>query len=569
MKRVVCLFLICMIALSGGYVLAEQAEKIRIECKEGVIGVDGSANPEYALREVSLQMIGPLEQEMTLEEAVEKPEINQPGSLSQTVFRQINTEADGTFSYKFYPQENNKFYILAIRMPDMKKPFSVAVLNITEELKLEILQALNAAGSVDDIQMLFENKAYHNALVFGVPVFNALQEEANKEKVYSAVYRSKMEKPFESLEGVYRTIVRETAAVMLINESTDLEVARIAAEENLPLTEQILYPEYREMEEDKRNAVFQRLTGEGFLNPAALLSAFSQAIFLQKLQDEIYVSNLTTLLTEYADVFGINLQGYEKKTNKVNREIYGQYFKTIAELNRAIEKVKPDSDGGTGSVPSGGGGGGGGGKGSGNGYGAPPSSENVTVAEPRPEPDGKVEFSDLSGVPWAEKAIYALVRRGSLSGTGNGKFEPERAVTREEFVKMLVCAFNKDGQADIRHTFLDSQPKDWSYPYIAAALKLGWIKGISETKFGVGESLTRQDMAVILDRILQPEAVTVNRIFTDDSEISSYAKGAVYRLKAAEIIQGTDDGCFEPLRSANRAEAAVLLHRILVQSSAV
>lgn len=561
MKRVLCLFLIYMIALGGSCVFAEQQEEIQIKCSNSVIEVEGSLGPELAFREVSLQMIGPLEQELTLEEAAEQPEANQPGSLSKTVFRQINADGSGAFSYKFYPQENNKFYVMAVRTPDIETPYSVVVLNITEELEQEILQALNSAGSAADIQTLFENNTYHNALVFGVPVFNELREDAHKEKVYSTVYQSKTEKPFVSLEGSYRTVVRETAAAMLINESTDPEAARAAAEENLPLAEQILYPEYQAMTEDKRNAVFQRLLGEAFQDPAVLLSAFSQAVFLQELQGETYVNNLTALLTDYADVFGINLQGYDEKASEVNREIRGQYFKTIAELNRAIANVRPDSGSGTGSTSPGGGGGG-----TGSGYSAPPSLGNATVVEPQPEPEEIAEFSDLSGVPWAEDAIYALAQRGILSGTGGGKFEPERAVAREEFVKMLVCALDKE-QPDASHTFLDSQPGDWSYPYIAAAVELGWIKGISETEFGVGEPLSRQDMAVILDRILQPETAAIDMVFTDDSEISEYAKEAVYRLATEGIIQGTDDGNFEPLRPATRAEAAVLLHRILEQPS--
>lgn len=561
MKRVLCLFLIYMIALGGAYVFAEQQEEIQIKCSNSVIEVEGSLGPELAFREVSLQMIGPLEQELTLEEAAEQPEANQPGSLSKTVFRQINADGSGAFSYKFYPQENNKFYVVAVRTPDIETPYSVVVLNITEELEQEILQALNSVGSAADIQTLFENNTYHNALVFGVPVFNELREDAHKEKVYSAVYQSKTEKPFVSLEGSYRTVVRETAAAMLINESTDPEAARAAAEENLPLAEQILYPEYQAMTEGERSAVFQRLLGEAFQDPAVLLSAFSQAVFLQELQGETYVNNLTALLTDYADVFGINLQGYDEKASEVNREIRGQYFKTIAELNRAIANVRPDSGSGTGSTSPGGGGGG-----TGSGYSAPPSLGNATVVEPQPEPEEIAEFSDLSGVPWAEDAIYALAQRGILSGTGGGKFEPERAVAREEFVKMLVCALDKE-QPDASHTFLDSQPGDWSYPYIAAAVELGWIKGISETEFGVGEPLSRQDMAVILDRILQPETAAIDMVFTDDSEISEYAKEAVYRLATEGIIQGTDDGNFEPLRPATRAEAAVLLHRILEQPS--
>ena len=91
------------------------------------------------------------------------------------------------------------------------------------------------------------------------------------------------------------------------------------------------------------------------------------------------------------------------------------------------------------------------------------------------------------------------------------------------------------------------------------------INGLSADTFGVGSEISRQDMAVMIMRILTKNNVAVtetSEMFDDDSLVSDYAKDAVYKVRDAGIIQGYE-GNFNPKNSLTRAEAATVIVRLL------
>ena len=97
----------------------------------------------------------------------------------------------------------------------------------------------------------------------------------------------------------------------------------------------------------------------------------------------------------------------------------------------------------------------------------------------------------------------------------------------------------------------------------------GIVKGISDTMFGTGESITRQDAAVMACRAaeaakLWTEAEIDNsELFFDDSEIDKYAKEAVYTLYSKKVVNGTGNGEFSPKAQMTRAEAAKMIYELL------
>ena len=135
-------------------------------------------------------------------------------------------------------------------------------------------------------------------------------------------------------------------------------------------------------------------------------------------------------------------------------------------------------------------------------------------------------------------------------------------MSREEFVKMLVVAANLTEQN--HYNFADVATDNWAYPYIMKAVTAGIVNGISETEFGVENSISREDMATLAARVLgYSEIVQTSEEFTDIDEISEYAKSSVLLMKEKEIIKGYDDGSFRPKALSTRAEAAVIICRIL------
>lgn len=210
--------------------------------------------------------------------------------------------------------------------------------------------------------------------------------------------------------------------------------------------------------------------------------------------------------------------------------------------------------------------GGGGGGGFGGGYTISdkfvPKKEEVTDI-PANTTDSQKVFNDLNGYEWAEAAINSLFAEGIVNGVAEGRFEPERNITREEFVKLLCEAFDF-GTATSAVVFDDVTENEWFAPYISRAVELGIIKGISETEFGTGALISREDMAVIMYRALSVAGKSVlgeGTDFADGHMVSDYAKDSVSALAGAGIINGIGDGIFAPKGYATRAQAAVIIFR--------
>ena len=190
------------------------------------------------------------------------------------------------------------------------------------------------------------------------------------------------------------------------------------------------------------------------------------------------------------------------------------------------------------------------------------SSKPVII--PPEEVKPSVTFGDIAEAEWAREAIEALAKSGIISGKGDGKFVPNDIVTREEYVKMIVGAFGlleESAESD----FADVSTDRWSYSYIASANKLGIVTGDGDN-FNPAGAMSRQDMAVIVHRMfefLEIEVSGESINFTDDDEVSDYAKEAVSVLSSAGIINGMGDGTFAPKGIVTRAQAAKVIYGLM------
>ena len=197
--------------------------------------------------------------------------------------------------------------------------------------------------------------------------------------------------------------------------------------------------------------------------------------------------------------------------------------------------------------------------------------KNVIVDEtkiPNQNTEPASRFADLAEAAWAKDYIEALADRGILSGVDEKHFLPNEAVTREQFVKMIAEAMQLSADSATTE-FSDVRPDAWYAPYIAAAQKHGIIGGITEELFGVGAAVTRQDMCVILQRVLSAKGISATadgaEAFADASAIAPYAREAVGQMKALGIVNGLEDNTFAPLSYMSRAQAAKVLYLMLKQ----
>ena len=228
----------------------------------------------------------------------------------------------------------------------------------------------------------------------------------------------------------------------------------------------------------------------------------------------------------------------------------------------AAEKIKNTGDDGTKRVT--GGGGGGGGK-------NPPTmafpyvdtNEETETEEPA---EATADYLDLAGYDWAKSAILNLTRQKILKGISENQFAPERLLSRGEAAKMIVLSFGLT-ESDEEIVYNDCDITAWYYPYVESASANGLMVGVDRHTFGVNNSITRQDMAVVLSRALAKQGIWLKGdqelSFTDTGSIAPYAVDSVQLLSELGIITGADDGAFYPQECITRAQAAVMIDRVL------
>lgn len=173
-------------------------------------------------------------------------------------------------------------------------------------------------------------------------------------------------------------------------------------------------------------------------------------------------------------------------------------------------------------------------------------------------------FNDIAG-SFAKSEIVELVKEGVVDGTGNGKFEPKKNVTRAEFVTMTDRLLKLSSvQADMA-SFSDVAPKSWYYGWVEAAVQLGIAEGKSKTQFQPAANITRQEAAVLIVRALKvdPGTSSAGQLpYTDSKQIASWASSYVMAAHTMGLMSGAK-GQFRPSDPMTREETAAVLDRVL------
>lgn len=475
---------------------------------------------------------------------------------------QITPAADGTFSYS-YRADNMNYgnHAVEITFADGSE-YSDNLFFTTASENNALIQKINAADSKEKMAEVFlqypylfyGQKCYEEVCTF-IPEDDLRQELA--EKMLGVTYKDS--------DMVFREIQKTAALSGLERKDTQAEFKEWMEKQKAEL----------DISNDTVYTVLYPASSESVTNELIEMSFSSSEIFYENFCNKVILDALNKIVN-YKDVGYIidNAKHYlvnseldvyyndlsDSQRAKVQSGMAGRYtsvsdFET--KLKSEIENAKQGTGGGGGSNNGTGGGGGGGGISSGKSV-APVSvnPEAAVVKNPM--------FSDLDSVSWAKDSIEKLASRGIISGMGNNKFEPQKNVTREEFVKIIVAAYNLIDENAQNTNFEDVDNKQWYAKYVASAYNAGIISGVSDTSFGTGEPITREDMAVIAFRAAKLGKTQDGERFFDDDLISGYAKDAVYTMKAKGMMRGKGDGIFDPKAYATRAEAAKMIDNMLL-----
>ncbi|WP_152682981.1 S-layer homology domain-containing protein [Paenibacillus sp. VT-400] len=166
-------------------------------------------------------------------------------------------------------------------------------------------------------------------------------------------------------------------------------------------------------------------------------------------------------------------------------------------------------------------------------------------------------FKDVEG-NWAQEVIEKWADRGIVQGNERNTFLPKGEVTRAEWVAMINRIFQYEEVSNT--TFSDVTSSGWYAQDIAKGVQAGYIRGYADHSFRPTGSVTRQEAAATISRILQLQGSGESN-FADDKDIQSWSKEAVSGAADKKIIVGYSNGNFMPNKAITRAEAVQILDR--------
>lgn len=177
-------------------------------------------------------------------------------------------------------------------------------------------------------------------------------------------------------------------------------------------------------------------------------------------------------------------------------------------------------------------------------------------------------YSDLAASHWSYPYVQMLSGIGVMQGTGNGQVSPDKKVTRAEFTAMIARALGLKASGGA--AFADVKANAWYGDVVAAAAQSGIVMGNSSGRFNPNADISRQEMAVMLQRALDYRKVAVPQdgaatSFGDQAELAAWARDAALALSKLGVMEGDASGSFNPLAPASRAETAKVISLLLLQ----
>lgn len=221
--------------------------------------------------------------------------------------------------------------------------------------------------------------------------------------------------------------------------------------------------------------------------------------------------------------------------------------------------------------------GGGGGGGSGNDAGDEEETAEEATIEELGVALGEFEdwgnpFTDVKEGDWFYDAVRYANTNGLMNGISEDLFSPNMAVTR---VMIVTILWRLEGSPDLNEQwiqdngqFTDVAEGAWYYIAVLWAQANGIVEGYGDGRFGPNNSITREQFAAILYRYAYMKdsvtSVTTDLSeYTDAGQISGYAEAPMKWANATGLITGRSADTLVPGGSATRAEAAVILMRLI------
>ncbi|QHW32582.1 hypothetical protein GZH47_18355 [Paenibacillus rhizovicinus] len=184
---------------------------------------------------------------------------------------------------------------------------------------------------------------------------------------------------------------------------------------------------------------------------------------------------------------------------------------------------------------------------------------------------GATSYTDLNN-HWARNDILLLANKYIVEGNTLTTFAPNKAITRGEFAMFIAKGLGLTGDRAAAAKFKDVNTSTSLAAYIGAAATAGIVQGMTDGSFKPNNPVTREEMASMMIRAasaagvqisLSTSAADILKKFSDRGKIGTWAQTDVAKSVQAKIINGQTSSTFGGKNQATRAEAAVMVKRLL------
>lgn len=170
-------------------------------------------------------------------------------------------------------------------------------------------------------------------------------------------------------------------------------------------------------------------------------------------------------------------------------------------------------------------------------------------------------FSDVDGSTATGKAVEKMYSSGYIQGFGDDTFRPNDTLTRAEFVTIINKMYGFAVESE--NIFTDINENDWYYHAVLTAVQAGYIKGMGDGRFAPNEAVTREQVCVMLNSILNVQMLPYSQSITD--EVSDWARESVEKLVSNRMFSLEDGGKFRATKPITRGETCLALEKCIVE----
>jgi len=189
-------------------------------------------------------------------------------------------------------------------------------------------------------------------------------------------------------------------------------------------------------------------------------------------------------------------------------------------------------------------------------------SREATVTITVTKPTDSAQYTDTAGqscrfaAEWMKNTGIFV----SEAISGNRCFQPDKDVSRAEFLSMLVSVLEMEPDTEVSSTGIHEDAPQWMKPYLAAAMRGGLLSGLPDLQtMDMNAGITGAEAAVMLQNALDlsSSADAAATVSTGEEMLPQWAAEAMGVLETYGISLDAEN-------TLKRADAAEVIYRVSV-----